>query len=153
MSDDSDEEWPVGDHHLIMLVDAITAADAENEAGNTGIGVTLLVGGALISGVMIGFGAYLDATAERWRRMEDQGDGPGMAELFAEEASRFREEAEIHEVGHARYVHLREARFVHPSGLVPTLRAQHEGMLMRIEIARIDGFAIGVLSPAADSDE
>jgi hypothetical protein len=140
--------------HLVELGDATLREKTVDGDAAFGLGVTVLVGGALVSGTLISTGAYLRATSERWRRifallnptgkrMENPYEG-----IFSQAADRHEAVARDPDY-RARHVHLREARVVSPTGhAVPSYGPAAEGMLMRLPLARIDGWTLGSASPA-----
>ena len=134
----------------MALVHALNEQDAD--AGGAydvvaSIGVILIVGGAVVSGELIGAGAFYRAYGERLRRIF-----AGEPEIAKEVVTDFDEAAEgirqaVREgdaVGQPRYVHLREARVISPSGsAIPTSDPLVEGLLLRIPVEKVDAFSLG----------
>lgn len=139
----------VRDRLLVALVHALNEQDADSGAAYdvvASIGVILLVGGAVISGELIGAGAFYRAYGERLRRIF-----AGEPEIAKEVVTDFDEAAEgirqaVREgeaVGQPRYVHLREARVISTAGAIPAADPLVEGLLLRIPVEKVDAFTLG----------
>lgn len=123
-----------------------------NKDAHLGLGITVLIGGALVSGTLVSMSEYLRATGERWRRVFAQlgtAENP-VGPTFDTWADRFAAEPG----GNPTHVHLREARVIAPTGhAVPSFDVASEGMLMRLPLARIDGWSFGSAAPSAEYND
>jgi hypothetical protein len=138
-----DEERPIddGDFELGMLVRLANA-------GAMSLGVTLWVGGSVISGLLVGAATYFDGVAEKTARAGGDG-GEVLAGLYRDKAAAFREQigTEFETAFSAPYtltfIHLQHARVFSPGGFfIP----RDEGVWWRGRIDRVDGFFIGNFS-------
>ena len=93
--------------------------------------VSLVVGGLIISGQIIGSGLYFEAIRDQLERSSDE-----------EEEAPF----ELPPLDHKpSFIHLRDARVFHPGGsAVPS----NEGIVWRGRLDSVDGFWFGKLAPA-----
>lgn len=112
------------------------------------MGVTLLIGGSLISGHLISGRAYVEALAEQFvERLVDPSVGESMGEFVRMAGSVYLESQEG-SVPDPVFIHLRDAKLFHPSGhSIPT----NEGVLWRGRISHIDGFFFGQMSSSSAS--
>jgi hypothetical protein len=112
-----------------------------------GIGVTLVVAGAVITGTLIGFREYFREYGKQWAKAL----GGGENARFAEERWSKVGEDDLAALEHAAtprfsYVHLKNARFVTGTMLVPT----KGGMLWRGRLSEVSGFSFGGLTNTED---
>jgi hypothetical protein len=112
------------------------------------MGVTLLIGGSLISGQLISGRAYIGALAEQFvERLVDPGVGESMGE-FVRMAGSVYLGSQDGSVPDPVFIHLRDAKVFHPSGhSIPT----NEGVLWRGRISHIEGFFFGQMSSSLAS--
>jgi hypothetical protein len=114
-------------------------------------GITLAVGGALISGQLIGGRQYFEELAA----VVTSGATTGDQEVRSGIADSFRAWTAIYDKPDPLpddyiapvpgYIHLRDARWIYPGGtVIPTNR----GVLWRGKISAIDGFCLGQTGPA-----
>jgi hypothetical protein len=137
------ELWTAPDHVLAGLVATV------NRLAGTELGVTLYVGGTIISGVLISGRSYFDQLSEATARAAD---GEAFAEVFRHVAAGYlsgegpagTEADEPSEANSVRtaYLHLR-ATTVH----VPGIAAAIEQGLWRGRLSAVDGWAFGNLVP------
>lgn len=138
---------------LVYVVNS-SAADvrkalSERELQGTGgisIGITLVVGGSVISGNLIGAQEYFigvgDAIKEGTTSKGGQSFRDALSQRFHELASEYDEEGPSDEKELPSYIHLKEAR-VFAAGTDPM---PSEGMWWRGRLDRVDGFTLGALS-------
>jgi hypothetical protein len=129
---------PTKDWFLQILV------NLSNTAG-LGIGITLQVGGLLVSGTLSGGKEYFEAfSSDLASAFTQDGTGESIKETFA----RCGEVYESSEEGKGMqdrpsYIHLRDARFFFPgSKPIPT----DKGIWWRGRISEVSGFVLGALS-------
>lgn len=132
--------------------------DTERQGVKMGIPVTLGVGGFLVSGFVISGSDYFEEFSEIV--------GYGLPDQFDDETKdsitrAFRTLGEIYEPREEtlertiqresyNFVHLRDARFVHPGGdPIPTNR----GMLWRTKLEAVDGFTLGAFMVTPDEED
>ena len=136
-----DEEYsPNHDYLLSTLYRTFTDAGAE-------FGVTVLVGGSWITGMAIAGRAWMEQVG---KFIDDQ-TGTELGLVFRTIGQTlYPADSEI-EAGHSEavpedrptaYLHLRDARSVDPSGLVPDT-----GGLIRLRFSAVDGWLMGNLAP------
>ena len=115
--------------------------------GGMSLGVTLLVGGATVSGLLVGSAEFFDGLAAY---MEARGGDGGavLAKLYRQQATDFREaigtdfEKAFSAPYVATFIHLQDARVFAPGGrYLPT----DEGLFWRGRLDSIDGWSIGNL--------
>ena len=137
---------------LIALVQG-----SEKEGVKMSIPVTLNVGGFLVSGSVISGGEYFEEFSEIV--------GYGLSNSFDEESKEgitatFRTLGDVYEPKEQtleeiirresyNFVHLRDARFMHPGGDPIPLNM---GMLWRTKLEAVDGFTLGALVPFPDDE-
>ncbi len=118
--------------------------------GGLSIGVTLCVGGSLVSGSLIGGRDYFEGLAENVAAAALDSESAGRARAY------FRSPAAMYRLdGHGRrevaadpeplaYIHLVNVRFFTAAG-VPIPASQ--GVYWRGRLSAIDGFVLGALEP------
>lgn len=118
------------------------------------IGITLTVGGSIISGELTGGREYFEAVAEQVRSAVPGEVGEAMSDFFRKGAKVYvlaKEEA--NEVSGdlipPNYLHLRNAKHFAPgSEAMPS----GDGMWWRGRIAEVSGFTVGSLGPRPPAD-
>lgn len=116
------------------------------------IGITLTVGGAVISGMLIAGRTYFKELADMIRGVADEEEEANpMLEAIAESWDKLSEIYDKPEGATAEwdpgpfgYIHLRNARVYAPGGGV--LPSSPSGVLWRGRLTQISGFAIGQLA-------
>ncbi|MBZ4418028.1 gas vesicle accessory protein GvpU [Myxococcus sp. RHSTA-1-4] len=135
------EKQPEVDWYLESLVHIVTATKFS-------IGVTLSVGGTVVTGQLISGKEYLELSAgqisDAFKRLGVSEEGAkGIKESLASPAERlYREETDAQPAGYG-YIHLKDARIV-------TGAASHAlgGSLWRARLSTVDGFSLGELTQA-----
>jgi len=130
---------------------------AEREGVKMSVPVTLNVGGFIVSGLVISGGEYFEEFSEIIEY--------GLTNAFDEE-SRQRITSAFRAIGNAyepkeealegvieresyNFVHLRDARFLHPGGdPIPT----NAGMLWRTKLEAVNGFTLGMMIATPDEE-
>ncbi len=124
--------------------------------GGLEMGVTLSVGGLLVTGTLIHrqtyfreFGELLGSTLEGVFSPSLANDIKQSIQSFGEDADGTPGEAESTAPWQpAHYVHLENARMITPGQPgIPT----HEGVLWRGKVSAIDGFMLGTIGPPRES--
>jgi len=142
---EGDEESPLdrdaGDPNLSVLV----------RIANTGamtMGVTLLVGGAVVSGLLVGSIEYFESLASRLEEEGGEG-GQALADVYRTQAGEFREQmpSDFDEAFGAPYVatfiHLKNAHVFSPSGAyIP----KNQGTHWRGRLDSVDAWSIGSIT-------
>jgi hypothetical protein len=93
----------------------------------TGLPVTLMVGGLLVSGTLVGIRQYMEGIASQFRNAPGatEGIGPALADVFDDAAAgRFDHEGpadgdddpEAEQDGHRCFIHLKDALVLDPRG-------------------------------------
>ncbi|MHA6913768.1 gas vesicle accessory protein GvpU [Ralstonia pseudosolanacearum] len=104
------------------------------------VGLTLTVKGATITGMLIGgkeyFEMFGDSIGSSWPGTDEVKEA--MRSAFAQPANLY----ETEEQSSPSYIHLKDAKIVYSSAMVPTNR----GLLWRGRLDEVSGFAIGSLS-------
>lgn len=115
-----------------------------NRTGNS-IGITLFVGGVLVSGQLIGGKHYFDGFADTFAAGTDNPDDATwfkdmfskLGDVYVEPDGTYKQDAEL-----PHYIHLKDARTFHPSGNpIPGTG----GVWWRGRIREVNGFNLGVL--------
>ncbi|MFN3944613.1 MAG: hypothetical protein ACK4K7_06775 [Allosphingosinicella sp.] len=105
--------------------------------------VTLFVGGAAISGILVGGKTYFDEFSRMMRRsFRDNEESADIMASFVDQCGSFYGDAAEIAARPPEYVHLVEARLFHP-GADPVPKA--DGVLWRGKLASVDGFCWGTL--------
>jgi hypothetical protein len=125
-----------------------------------GLGVTLLVGGTVLSGDLVSAAKWWSDLEEsvRTRARDSQGSSNAtdatqvVGERFAEAFRLYREEVyerplDEGEADRVEHLHLMDVRVVTPSGLVPSPDVM--GLPLRISIDKIEGWTLGSLAQGA----
>ncbi len=122
---------------------AVLVGIANNGAG---IGITLLVGGFLVSGTMVGGAAYFENFASEFSSAFPKDSSEEIRKTFAQGADPYKKAAETGEgFSDVAYIHLKEARFYHTSGApIP----ENRGIWWRARLSEVSGFHLGNFSPA-----
>lgn len=115
-----------------------------NRSEDASFGITLMVGGILITGDLVSGRTYFTGQAEEVKAI---GTGTGLEGFIAglevgAQAYPVEEfDEETADPSSPRYIHLRNAQVVAPSGFMPA-----RGMWWRGRLTSVDGFWIGKLS-------
>jgi hypothetical protein len=108
-----------------------------NEQG-VEMGVTLVVGGSVITGTMVSGATYFETFAEQfasgWTDEESKGT---IQKALAQPAQLYAHGKNNDPLG-ASFIHLRDARIITPSEAMPT-----QGMLWRGRLTEVSGFSLG----------
>lgn len=105
------------------------------------VGVTLTVGGGMVSGTLISAKTYF---AEFGKLMGDAmpGGGGGVEESIRQLGETKEEQEEGTQIFPPQFIHLKDAKLFTPSGATPG----NQGVLWRGTIASINGFNLGSMS-------
>jgi hypothetical protein len=105
------------------------------------MGITLVLGGSVVSGTLISGKKYFDSFASNFSSMLPNGSKKEeMRQLLASHGNLYDDEGEHLQL--PQYIHLSNARVYSPNGgNIPT-----NGMLWRGKINAVSGFNLGVLS-------
>jgi hypothetical protein len=113
------------------------------------MGITLQVGGLLVSGTLIGGAEYFEGFASDFSSVfEDKNTAEQYRSAFAAGAENYKARTfdDSEEIVDA-YIHIKGARFFNTSGkAVPANR----GVWWRGRLSEVSGFCLGSLSPADD---
>ncbi|MDB0529750.1 hypothetical protein LBW56_24070 [Ralstonia solanacearum] len=123
---------PADDWYLRNLVDLANRGGLE-------CGITLTVGGTTITGTLVGGKKYF----EQFGKLASEG-WPGNEEDREHTRIEFSKPARLYESedqSAPSFIHLVNAKIVHPTAFMP-----NEGMLWRGRLTAISGFALGSLS-------
>jgi hypothetical protein len=119
--------------------------------GGLSIGVTLSVGGTLISGILVGGHRYFEGFADDIAAAAGDAETAGRARaFFRSPAAMYRSDRRgAREVAAdpepLAYIHLENARFFGGAGSpIPG----EKGVYWRGKLSSVDGFALGILDPA-----
>lgn len=119
--------------------------------GTGTFGVTLLVGGTLVSGIIIGGAEYLESLGKQF------GGSIGMAEdkaaaLYKPFIDKFYSKADVaaseveddpdEDQAPPSFIHLKNVKILHAAGLVPQ---KQDDILWRGRLADVDGWMLGTL--------
>lgn len=127
---------------LVALVKAV------NKGETTNLGISLLVGGSWLTGSMIGGRMWFDELA-RLVDAQTGSDGGQLFHLIGETA--YPSESERAAAGQAPldtepgFLHLRSGRLLTGA----SVRVPDPGGLVRVKLASIDGWMVGILDPRA----
>jgi hypothetical protein len=138
---------------LQRLVGLVNASGREGEA-NLSLSLTVLSGGAVLTGRLISYKEYFKRLGENVASSLKgaRPDHPGkVAKLFADLGGLVETKAKAHteETGSEfpiHYIHLADARVVHPSGMIPTDAPARSLSLWRARISSVDAFIFGEIS-------
>jgi hypothetical protein len=137
-----EETNPVVDLVLAVLVKAVNSGETSN------LGISLLVGGSWLTGSMIGGRMWFDQLGQLVDTQTGS-DGGRLFHLIGETA--YPSESERLAEGKAPldtepgFLHLRDARLL--SGAA--VRVPEPGGLVRLKLASVDGWLVGILDPRA----
>lgn len=134
---------PTGGDYLLEHM--VRAADEEDLK----LGVTLYVGGTIITGLLVSGDAYLEGCAERFAEAEGKEQAKQSLVDFMQRTKRGQPDGTAggdEVTAHTGYIHLAEARAVSADGHV------HPGVWWRGRIDRIDAFHFGMLREARFDD-
>lgn len=120
-----------------------------NEIPGAGIGLTAMTDGGTVTGVAVPEDEWLRLVAEQ---MTASPALAGFTDYFTHQANELAAHRELNQaaseldehepLGAGTYLHLSQARFVGPGGLMP----EPATMLLRIRLNTITGWSVGVLS-------
>ena len=113
-----------------------------NAAVNThdfSFGITLLVGGGMVTGTLISSKSFFDGFADSISQAWPGGPNEDVRRGFAQWGQP--ETANIHE----DFLHLKDARYVSGNDIVPP---NGNGVLWRGDIDSVSGFSLGSYNPA-----
>lgn len=132
------QEWTRPDWFLRTLVNLTNAGD-----GNGDFGMTLLVGGFLVSGNVIGGARYFDLLSKDFTRgITDPGIAEAIRASLAECANIYRTKAAADSSQLPTYVHLMDVRCFNTAGSpIPT----NGGILWRGRLSEVSGFMLGTV--------
>jgi hypothetical protein len=150
LNNESEEPLP-RDLLLSAFVTTIEAIDAEQPDAEAPLSLSLvpIVGGAIVSGMLISQRLYFRAFGERLRRSiaSLNLDASPLERVFVHAANVAQEVARLGPANVPTHLHLREAYILSPIGFVPTPKdAATEGLLLRIPLDSVDAFTIARLS-------
>ncbi len=113
-----------------------------NDAGWE-MGITLLVGGSIVSGILISGKKYFDTFADEFASAWPGEDKEEMRKAFASHGTIYDANEESDQpLPPPQYIHLRSSRVHSPSGNIPS----GDGVLWRGKINAVSGFTLGALS-------
>lgn len=114
------------------------------EQHETEFGVTLTIGGSIVSGTVISGRKFIDGSVERMTSGHEVKEGT-IASEFQSFRNLYMYPDEIDLANFKpRYIHLRDARyFSGPNHPIPA-----EGMLWRGKLSSVDGFSLGLFNVA-----
>ncbi len=117
-----------------------------NEVGY-GFGLTLSVGGTIISGITMGRGEFREAFMSTMAAGFEAGGNSEMAEslrgVYAEGGRDPEDEEGVKDV--IEFIHLKDARLFHP-GQVSIPPPSAPGVVWRVKLTAVDAFSLGILS-------
>ena len=114
-----------------------------NDAGGvSGVRLTLVVEGALVSGELISGREFFDSYGKEWRSLaRDSGLGEWAAKMYRRTGKELYQRGGDPNAPPPAYVHLRDAVIYQAGAAVP----EHAGILWRGRISHVSGFSIGKL--------
>jgi hypothetical protein len=129
-----------------------------NEANAKGLaGVTLIVGGTLVSGVLVGVRRYFEGIADVLAAAMPDEEDKAVRQWFADLGEQHKadepepstpEEFEERELAGPHYIHLRDAHIFQADRPLPT----GEGVWWRGRLEAVEGFMFGILGEAPKPD-
>lgn len=122
------------DWHLQTLVNLANNAHLE-------IGITLLIGGGVVSGTLIGGKKYFELFGTDFSSVLSGDTKEEVRAAFASKGALY-DTDESQEAPSPQYVHLMNAKIFSPTGTIPT----HGGTLWRGKINSVAGFNLGSLA-------
>lgn len=118
--------------------------NAVNESKEMGIGITLFVGGAVVTGTLIGVREYFELLARFWSDVVETAEGAEMAKAHRDLGERSRDalmkNAED-DVQRPLFVHLKNAQVISPQAAFPTKPA----MLWRGRVGEVQAYSMGTM--------
>jgi hypothetical protein len=147
---DNKENPEAVDWLLRVLVS--TANRVERQGGQLNVPVTLNVSGFLVSGYLIGGSTYFDNFSSQFKTglenlLSEEGAAEVATNLTEAPKNLYEEEGSDDRDITRHFVHLRDAKFIHPSGdSIPS----DSGVLWRGRLEAIDGFFLGVLQSTSE---
>jgi hypothetical protein len=124
-----------------LLQDLVRLA---NRYDGFSVGVTITTRGGVITGSLIGVREYFREYGRLWAQVMGGGElGDQIAAQWAKRGEDDMAEVINYETHHYNYVHIKDARIVAGTSIVPTAG----GFLWRGRIAEASGFALGSLKP------
>jgi hypothetical protein len=135
-------DWKEPDWFLQTLVELANAGDGKAE-----IGMTLLVGGFLVSGKVVGGASYFEGFAGEFASgFADQTLAGSVREFFSRYSEIYKAGAMTQDQTTTQkpltYVHMKEARFFNTAGNpIPGNR----GVWWRGRLSEVSGFMVGIL--------
>lgn len=124
-----DKDW-----FLQSLIDMVNA-------GSMSFGITLNVGGFLVSGTLIGGKEYFEGFGEDFATMIKETDSAKkVKDAFAKNGEIYDSKEDLPP---ASYIHIKEARFFNTNG---TPIPSSQGVWWRGRVSNVDGFSLGSLS-------
>jgi hypothetical protein len=135
------QKQPEVDWYLESLVHIVTASSSS-------MGVTLSVGGTVVTGQLISGKQYLELSAgqisDEFKRLGVSEEGAkSIKESFSKAAGRLYPEGVDSQPAGYGYIHLRNARIVSGTGVHTQV-----GSLWRSRLSSVDGFSLGELTQA-----
>jgi hypothetical protein len=150
-ADDKDEKVSTvtaeSDWFLRVLVRSVNSIGGKG--GSFGFGITLSIGGSLVSGDLISGREYFETFAADFANGAERSGFPELGATLKKSFSQFGEmyKPEPDDDGEARsrgpgYIHLKNARVHHGERRIPWER----GVLFRARLSAVDGFILGSLT-------
>lgn len=142
----NEDKEPVEENEINEEADGLLQLLVASANAGSAAPLTLFVGGATISGVLIGHKEYLDVFTTHMATGWDEDEVRELKESFG-----LFDEPEVEKEDSAqslRYIHLRDAKVFAP-GQQPL---PANGLLWRGKLAAVDGFSYGIFGPAPDED-
>lgn len=126
------------DWFLQSLVSTVNKTDLE-------IGITLVVGGSIVSGRLVGGKRYFEIFAKEFSAMWPEGSSDAIYQAFAKYGEIYSQEENHKEDGPPpQFIHLVDSRCFFPGNQLP----DNKGVLWRGRINSVSGFSLGQLSTA-----
>jgi len=118
--------------------DLLSIADLANKY-NSGIGVTLFVKGALVTGVTISGCEYYESQIKALSQLENNSTIHHLSQHFIEGMSHYQSDGSDNFDYPQNFLHLKDASFRLGDGKLSPLRDS----IVRIKIEEVDGFVLG----------
>jgi hypothetical protein len=138
---------PLGDPILVGLVNVMNAVDAVHADSDTGVGITLVVGGAVLSGTLGGPRKWWEDQTKLAHAAIPGGGKAKAADMAADLIDAFVAETRQEVLENAEvasetgYLHLRNVTVVTPTGRMPL----SGGVMLRLQIEEVQGWSFGVV--------
>jgi hypothetical protein len=138
---------PPGDPILVGLVNVMNEVDAVHADSDTGVGITLVVGGAVLSGTLGGPRKWWEDQVKLAHGAIPGGGKAKAADMAAELIDAYVAETrqEILEnteaASETEYLHLRNVTVVTPTGRMPL----SGGVMIRLQIEAVQGWSFGIV--------